>query len=80
MNNNINFLTVWKKLENKKISNKIIDNAYTSAKNAGSLGGKVAGAGGGGFLLLITPSDKKKKVINKLFFTLKWINIGKVVS
>ena len=55
-----------KKSLSKKISNKIIDESYNRAQEAGSLGGKVAGAGGGGYLLLITPNDKKKQVINSL--------------
>ena len=40
----------------RRISNKIstprIDQLYSSARNAGALGGKITGAGGGGFLLL----------------------------
>ena len=55
-----------KKSLSKKISNKIIDESYNLAQEAGPVGGKVAGAGGGGFLLLITPSDKKKHVVNSL--------------
>jgi len=64
-----------KKSLSKKISNKIIDDAYTSAKNAGSVGGKVAGAGGGGFLLLITPDDKKKQVTDSIS-SLKHVSIN----
>lgn len=37
------------------ISNESIDNAYRAARQAGALGGKIAGAGGGGFMLLICP-------------------------
>ena len=55
-----------KKSLSTKISNRIIDDAYTNAKNAGSIGGKIAGAGGGGFLLLVTPNDKKKYVVNSI--------------
>jgi len=55
-----------KKMLSTKISNKSIDDAYTLAKNRGSLGGKIAGAGGGGFLLLITPINKQKQVMDSL--------------
>jgi len=55
-----------KKSLSNKISSNIIDEAYNRAKDAGSLGGKIAGAGGGGFLLLITPRDKKNQVTNSL--------------
>ena len=55
-----------KKMLSTKISNKSIDDAYTLAKNRGSLGGKIAGAGGGGFLLLITPINKQKQVTDSL--------------
>jgi D-glycero-alpha-D-manno-heptose-7-phosphate kinase len=37
------------------ISNPAIDRAYWAAREAGALGGKIAGAGGGGFMLLICP-------------------------
>ena len=41
------------------ISNGPIDEMYASARDAGALGGKIAGAGGGGFLLLIVPPGRK---------------------
>jgi D-glycero-alpha-D-manno-heptose-7-phosphate kinase len=44
------------------ISNPSIDNAYLAARQAGSLGGKIAGAGGGGFMLLICPPDRQAAV------------------
>ena len=37
------------------ITDKSIDEIYEAAREAGALGGKVAGAGGGGFLLLYCP-------------------------
>ncbi len=39
------------------ISTSAIDTAYTAARQAGALGGKITGAGGGGFLLLLAPPD-----------------------
>jgi len=44
------------------ISDAQINQMYSLAKNAGAIGGKIAGAGGGGFLVLIVPSQKREKV------------------
>ena len=45
-----------KKSLSDKISHKLIDNIYTTARSKyGVLGGKLIGAGGGGFLLLFRP-------------------------
>lgn len=44
------------------VSNEIIDEMYSKAKNAGALGGKVLGAGGGGFLLFYVPEEKQDNV------------------
>jgi D-glycero-alpha-D-manno-heptose-7-phosphate kinase len=44
------------------ISNQTIDTAYSAAREAGALGGKIAGAGGGGFMLLICPPDRHTAV------------------
>jgi D-glycero-alpha-D-manno-heptose-7-phosphate kinase len=44
------------------ISNQAIDSAYCAAREAGALGGKIAGAGGGGFMLLICPPDRHAAV------------------
>lgn len=41
-----------KKRVSSQISNPMIDEAYSLARHAGALGGKITGAGGGGFLLL----------------------------
>lgn len=38
-----------------RISSTAIDHWYAAARDAGALGGKIAGAGGGGFLLLYCP-------------------------
>lgn len=48
------------------IANPEIDEMYEKAKNAGALGGKIAGAGGGGFLMLYVPVDKKESVSRAL--------------
>jgi D-glycero-alpha-D-manno-heptose-7-phosphate kinase len=42
------------------VSNDAIDELYTTAMNAGALGGKITGAGGGGFLLLYCPQDRQE--------------------
>lgn len=48
------------------VSNSDIDDAYTVARQAGALGGKLTGAGGGGFLLLYVPKHQQEKVKEKL--------------
>ena len=44
------------------ISNGPINDMYEAARNAGAVGGKIAGAGGGGFLLLYVPYERQNKV------------------
>ena len=39
-----------------------IDDCYASARAAGAIGGKLAGAGGGGFLVLYCPQAKQAAV------------------
>ena len=55
-----------KKKLNGEVTNGVIDIMYAKAKEAGAIGGKIAGAGGGGFLLLVVPQEKKKMVRNVL--------------
>jgi D-glycero-alpha-D-manno-heptose-7-phosphate kinase len=43
-----------------------IDEMYGSAKKAGAIGGKIAGAGGGGFLMLYVPKKKQEAVRSAL--------------
>lgn len=50
----------------EKVSNSHIDDIYSVALKAGSLGGKLLGAGGGGFLLFYVPLDKQDAVREKL--------------
>jgi D-glycero-alpha-D-manno-heptose-7-phosphate kinase len=49
-----------------KVSNPEIDRYYEKARSAGSLGGKILGAGGGGFLLIYCEKRYHKKVREKL--------------
>jgi D-glycero-alpha-D-manno-heptose-7-phosphate kinase len=44
------------------ISNGRINEMYETARGAGAVGGKIAGAGGGGFLLLYVPLERQNKV------------------
>mgnify|MGYP000545471955 CR=1 FL=1 len=44
------------------ITNAAIDGMYERARQAGALGGKIAGAGGGGFLLLYVPVERQDAV------------------
>lgn len=48
------------------ISDKGIDDLYQAAREAGALGGKLAGAGGGGFLLLYCPLGAQDAVRARL--------------
>lgn len=52
----------FKKQFASKITNPQIDDMYTTARKAGALGGKIAGAGGGGFLLLYCPRERQADV------------------
>ena len=57
--------------ENKKkmaegITNKLIDNIYSTAIKAGATGGKISGAGGGGFMIFYSEESKRYKVLKAL--------------
>ena len=55
-----------KKRLSSTISNGHINDIYESARRAGAVGGKIAGAGGGGFLLVYVPYERQKAVRNAL--------------
>jgi len=55
-----------KKSLSSSISNNFIDEAYTVARKAGAIGGKLLGAGGGGFLLLYAEPYNSNKVRRSL--------------
>ncbi|CAN5612772.1 GHMP kinase [soil metagenome] len=55
-----------KKRMSERISNPLIDTLYESARNAGALGGKIAGAGGGGFMFFFTGFDRRHHVVEAL--------------
>jgi len=63
-----------------KISTKEIDDIYEAGINAGSLGGKILGAGGGGFMLFYVPKNKQEKIKDalksKLFVPFRFENTG----
>jgi len=48
------------------ISNDIVNEAYDAARNAGTIGGKLLGAGGHGFLLLFAPPEAHPAIRQKL--------------
>lgn len=45
-----------------KITNSLIDNIYSCARDAGALGGKLLGAGGGGFMLIFALPALHEKI------------------
>lgn len=53
---------VEKKRLATNISNRVIDDLYDIALDAGAWGGKILGAGNGGCLLFIAPNDKKNSI------------------
>ncbi len=53
--------TLKKKMASR-VSDDEIDGIYSRAREAGAIGGKIAGAGGGGFLLLYVPPQHQEKV------------------
>ena len=48
------------------ISNTLMEDIYTAAKNAGASGGKISGAGGGGFMIFYCPGNTKFPVMEAL--------------
>jgi D-glycero-alpha-D-manno-heptose-7-phosphate kinase len=57
---------ISKKKMNPETTDKHIDALYEKARENGTFGGKILGAGGGGYLLLFVPSDKKHSVRHAL--------------
>jgi D-glycero-alpha-D-manno-heptose-7-phosphate kinase len=55
-----------KKSLSPSITTDAIDRAYSAAREAGALGGKIAGAGGGGFLVLYVPLPNQDLVTRVL--------------
>lgn len=51
-----------KKQLSSRVTSSEIDDIYRTARKAGAIGGKIAGAGGGGFLLLYCPAAKRDDV------------------
>lgn len=56
----------YKKQLASRVSNTLIDELYTTARQAGASGGKITGAGGGGFLLLCCPLERQAAVRARL--------------
>lgn len=56
----------YKKKMADGITNDRIDRIYNIAKQSGSLGGKISGAGGGGFIFFFADIDKKYDVMKAL--------------
>jgi D-glycero-alpha-D-manno-heptose-7-phosphate kinase len=65
-----------KKQMHGSITTPEIDDAYTRARRAGVLGGKLLGAGNGGYLLLCAPSLKDKlRIQHQVFGHETWYNV-----
>lgn len=56
----------YKKKLTDNVSSGEIDNFYSSARQAGAIGGKICGAGGGGFLLIYCRPEKQEDVRSAL--------------
>ena len=74
-----------KKQLSTQVSNKSIDNIYSSAKKIGVYGGKLSGAGGGGFLSFVVKKELKKNLIKTLskkkiqYFPIKLESTGSLI-
>jgi D-glycero-alpha-D-manno-heptose-7-phosphate kinase len=55
-----------KKSTADEVSNTSIDKLYQAACDAGSIGGKISGAGGGGFMMFYCPGTTRYSVIESL--------------
>lgn len=55
-----------KKKTAAEVSNPLIDQLYEAALKAGSIGGKISGAGGGGFMFFYCPKNSRYQVIETL--------------
>jgi D-glycero-alpha-D-manno-heptose-7-phosphate kinase len=49
-----------------QVSNSVVDQMYSAAREAGAIGGKISGAGAGGFLLLYCPYGRQEAVRSAL--------------
>lgn len=60
--------TMWhlKKSTVHNVSTELIDQIYAAAREAGSTGGKVSGAGGGGFIYFYCPGETRHRVMKAL--------------
>jgi D-glycero-alpha-D-manno-heptose-7-phosphate kinase len=57
---------VLKRQFSSAVSNPLVDDAYSRARTAGAVGGKLLGAGGGGFLLLYVEPARQEAVLRTL--------------
>ena len=57
---------ILKKEISSKVTNKLLDKYYYDAQKAGSIGGKILGAGKGGFFLFYTEKKNEIKLTRKL--------------
>ena len=62
----LDFGFMQKKEMAEGISNTLMENIYSAAKNAGATGGKISGAGGGGCMIFYCPGNTKYTVMEAL--------------
>lgn len=56
----------FKKQMAKGITTQLFEDVYSSALNAGAIGGKISGAGGGGYIFFYCPNNTRYNVIESL--------------
>ena len=55
-----------KKIMNKRVTNKLVEECYNTARELGALGGKLLGAGGYGYLLIYASPLYQKQIKDSL--------------
>ena len=62
----LDFGWTYKKQTAAGVTNPLIDEIYTAARQAGATGGKISGAGGGGFMMFYVPGNQRYAVAERL--------------
>lgn len=62
----LDFGWTYKKQTAAGVTDPLIDEIYTAARQAGATGGKISGAGGGGFMMFYVPGNQRYAVAERL--------------